>query len=380
LLAEANFLWPPAISFIARWNAKKHGNGFKAKMKWRQEAEVNRSRAFGLMLPFIAASFGQASGKLPAPRTDTAQHAPPSSEVTASPLSQDNVDSQREARYKMQVSVDEVRLTFHAVDKSGRPVDDLKRTDLDLFDNETGPGAIVALQLLKERPLRIAFLIDASGSVSGDLNRSRAIAMVAAKALMQNNGDQGLAIGFRRARDINQPWSSDFNAVADGIRQIGSRPDASLDGTSLFDALWSTCHFEFRQQQQDVQNILLLLSDGVDTSSHATLEQAVGACQQAHTSVFVLTSTTDLSDLSMGHRTLRKLTEETGGSVIQCGGSEVEVSHAIDALATDIRSEYQLFYRPQTLKRDGSFHRIVLVGPSRVAAIVGQSGYYALPK
>jgi hypothetical protein len=32
------------------------------------------------------------------------------------------------------------------------------------------------------------------------------------------------------------------------------------------------------------------------------------------------------------------------------------------------------------LKRDGSFHRIVLVGPPRVAAIVGQSGYYALPK
>ena len=33
----------------------------------------------------------------------------------------------------MQVSVDEVRLTFHAVDKSGRPVNDLKRADLDLL-------------------------------------------------------------------------------------------------------------------------------------------------------------------------------------------------------------------------------------------------------
>jgi Ca-activated chloride channel homolog len=197
---------------------------------------------------------------------------------------------------------------------------------------------------------------------------------------MQNKGDQGLAIGFRRARDINQPWSQDFNAVADGIRQIGSRPDASLDGTSLFDSLWSTCYYQFRGQQGDVQNILLLFSDGIDTSSHATLEQAVGACQQAHTSVFVLTSIPDLSDLSMGRRTLLKLTEQTGGSVVLCGGPEVEVLHAIDALATNIRSEYQLIYRPRSLKRDGSFHRIVLVGPPRVAAIVGQSGYYALPK
>ena len=341
---------------------------------------MNRSQAFKVMLSFIAVSFGQASGKLPAPRTDKAQHAPLSSEANASPLGQDSVDSKGDARYRMQVSVDEVRLTFHAVDKSGRPVNDLKQADLDLFDNEAGPGAIVALQVLKERPLRVGFLVDASGSVSDDLNRSRAIAIAAAKALMQNKGDHGLAIGFRRAREIDQPWSRDFNAVADGIRRIGSRPDASLDGTSLFDSLWSTCYYEFRGQAEDVQNILLLLSDGIDTSSHSTLEQAVGACQQAHTSVFVLTSTPDLSDLSMGHRTLRNLTEQTGGSVILCGGSEVEVSHAIDALATDIRNEYQLFYRPQNLKRDGSFHRIVLVGPPRVAAIVGQSGYYALPK
>jgi Ca-activated chloride channel homolog len=249
-----------------------------------------------------------------------------------------------------------------------------------VLHNGSGPGAIVALQMLKERPRHVGFLVDVSGSVSGDIGRSRTIAIAAAKALMQNKDDQGLAIGFRRARDISQPWSRDLKAVADGIRRIGSRPDASLDGTSLFDSLWSTCYYEFRGQQEDVQKILLLLSDGVDTSSHATLEQAVGACQQTHTSVFVLTSTPDLSELSTGHRTLRRITEQTGGSVIVCGASEVEVSHAIDALATDIRSEYQLFYRPQNLKRDGSFHRIVLVGPPRVAAIVGQSGYYALPK
>ena len=198
--------------------------------------------------------------------------------------------------------------------------------------------------------------------------------------LRRANESGRLAIGFRSVRDIREPWSRDLEAVVDGIRRIGSRPGASLDGTSLFDTLWSTCNYEFRGQQDAVQNILLLFSDGVDTTSQATLEQAVGACQQSHTSVFVLASTQDLSELCTGHRILRKITEQTGGSVIVCGASELEVDHAVDALATDIRSEYQLFYRPQKLKRDGSFHRIVLVGPPRVATIVGQSGYYALPK
>ena len=341
---------------------------------------MNRSRALKILLTVIAMGFGHTSGKVAPPGTGKAQHAAPSSEASASPLGQESVDSKNDSRYKMQVSVDEVRVAFYAVDRFGQPVNDLKPTDLDLFDNETGPGTIVALQTLKGRPLHVGFLVDASGSVSGDLSRNRTIAILAAKALMQKRGDQGVAIGFRRTRVIYQPWSSQFDTVAEGIRRIGSRLDATLDGTSLFDSLWSTCYYEFRGQQEDAQNILVLLSDGVDTASHATLEQAVGACQESHTSVFMLTSTQDGSNLSIGQRTLRKLTEQTGGSIIFCGGSKSEVSHAIDALATDVRSEYQLFYRPQNLKRDGSFHRIVLVGPARVAAIVGQSGYYALPK
>jgi len=339
---------------------------------------VNPARAPAVVLLLIAVSFGQTSTGQFAPPKDTTQRTPLPSASSA--VGRDTLTPEVDARYSMGVSVDEVRLTFHAIDQSGRPVEDLKLSDLDLFDNQAGPGTIVALRKMKGLSLRVGFLVDVSGSVSDDVGRSRMIAIAAAQALMQNEIDQGLVIEFRRARNIRRPWSRDLNAVTDGLRTIGLRPDGSLDGTSLFDSLWSTCYYDFRGEQERAENILLLLSDGVDTSSHGTLEQAVGACQQAHTSIFVLTSTSDLSDLSMGHRTLRKLTEQTGGSIIVCGGSEAEVRQAMNSLAADVRSEYLLFYRPKNLKRDGSFHRIVLVGPPRVADIVGQSGYYALPR
>jgi hypothetical protein len=73
-------------------------------------------------------------------------------------------------------------------------------------------------------------------------------------------------------------------------------------------------------------------------------------------------------------------TEQTGGSLVACDETEAEVTLTVEALAENIRSEYQLFYRPRNLKRDGQFHHITLVGPPRVARIVGQSGYYALTK
>jgi Ca-activated chloride channel family protein len=348
-------------------------------MKRCQEAKVSGFQAFMFLLLFIAGGFSQTSSQLTA-STGTAQHAPLLSGISATSLDQDSVSSGSDARYKMRVSIDEVRLTFHAMDKSGRPVDDLKAADVDLFDNEAGPGTIFALQRLKGRPLRVGFLVDTSGSVSGEIGRNRATAIAAAQALMQNKNDQGLVIGFRRVREIYQAWSSDSNAVADGIRRIGSRNEATVDGTSLFDSLWSTCYYEFRGQEEDAQNLILLFSDGVDTSSHATLEQTIGACQQSHTIVFVLGFSADRSDLSIGRDTLGKLTEQTGGGVTLSNGSEAEMRHALDSLAEEIRSEYQLFYRPKNLKRDGSFHRIVLTGPPRVATIIGQSGYYALPK
>jgi Ca-activated chloride channel homolog len=297
----------------------------------------------------------------------------------SSQASRAQLQAKADAGYNLRVSVDEVRLTFHAMDKLGQPISDLKLTDLDLFDNQNGPGTIADLQLLKDRPLRVGFLLDTSGSVSNDIAKSRTIATITAQALLRNASDQGLVASFRKTREIHQTWSRNVDDVTAGLRQIGTRHDSSLDGTSLFDAVWSTCFYEFREHGRDVQNVLLLFTDGVDTSSHAPLDQAVGACQQAHTSIFVLTSMAETSQQAEGSRALRTMAEQTGGSIIPCGGSEPEVRHAIDSLASDLRNEYQLFYRPRNLKRDGSFHRIVLVGPPRVASIIGQSGYYALP-
>ena len=74
-------------------------------------------------------------------------------------FTQTALNSQAAKPYNIEVSVDEIRVIFHASDASGQPVGDLTPSELDLFDNESGPGQIVAMQKLKERPLRIAFVV-----------------------------------------------------------------------------------------------------------------------------------------------------------------------------------------------------------------------------
>jgi Ca-activated chloride channel homolog len=52
-------------------------------------------------------------------------------------------------------------------------------------------------------------------------------------------------------------------------------------------------------------------------------------------------------------------------------------SFDLDTVELDLRNQYLLLYRPKTLIHNGAFHKIVLVGPERVANIVGTSGFYA---
>jgi hypothetical protein len=46
-------------------------------------------------------------------------------------------------------------------------------------------------------------------------------------------------------------------------------------------------------------------------------------------------------------------------------------------IQANLRNQYRLVYNPADLKRDGAFHRIVLLPPDRVATVQTRSGYYA---
>lgn len=290
---------------------------------------------------------------------------------------QAGMESKADTPYKLDVSVDEVSIVFHASDASGRPLVDLKPSELDLFDNEVGPGGIVALQKLGDRPLRVAFIVDTSSPVSTDLAKNRAIAMAAAQRLLRTEDDSGLVIGFRRSREIVQPWSHDLNAVMAGIQRISPGPPGSMDGTSVFDSPFSTCFYQFGKIDDRSENIVLLFSDGEDNASQTSLEQAVDACQHAHTAIYAIDGSPANGEKSTGPATLNKLAEQTGGRLIRGGVPEAEMNANLDGIESELREEYRLFYRPRNLKRDGSFHRIVLVGSARVASITAQSGYYA---
>lgn len=280
-----------------------------------------------------------------------------------------------EAPYHLRVTVDEVAVTFHASDAHGLPVDDLKLEEIDLFDNGHGPGRILALQQLRKGPTRLALLVDTSGSVAEGLLHTRAIASQAAQALLVDPIDSGLLVTFGKSRELLQPWTSNVGALTSSTRKIMA---SSSKGTGLYDALLSTCFHDLGKEENKAgRNVLLLFTDGEDTDSYATFEAAADACQSTNTAIYTFDTRTEAGTSELGQQSLRRLAEQTGGRFFAADKTDLEVRDDLQIIRSDLIDGYRLIYRPDPLKRDGSFHRIVLAGPQRVASIAAVSGFYA---
>ena len=83
---------------------------------------------------------------------------------------------QSKIQYKLQLPVDEVVLTFHAVDHHGLPINDLKANELHLLDGGSPPRRIVSFDTIVNRAMRIAILLDTSESMQQTVSASKRIA------------------------------------------------------------------------------------------------------------------------------------------------------------------------------------------------------------
>jgi VWFA-related protein len=55
---------------------------------------------------------------------------------------------------------------------------------------------------------------------------------------------------------------------------------------------------------------------------------------------------------------MKKLTQETGGRVIEVGNKIDKLRQAFDQISQELRSQYNIGYTPTNAARDGSFRKV----------------------
>ena len=287
--------------------------------------------------------------------------------------------TQSTAPYRLSVAVDEVSLTFHASDAHGLPINDLKLDELHLRDNGKPPRRILAFQFLQDFPIRAGILMDTSQSMDETRSSDRAIAIQYAQQLLRQQTDQAFVINFGFVSNLAQPWTRDTVALTQGIRNLKftAASASHTGGTALFDTIYRACLNQFGHIDNAASgNFILLFSDGEDNASHASLQLAVDTCQRSSTAIYAF-HPKPKADFSPGPAILAELTSKSGGRVFYDDDTEAAIDNDLLAIESDLRNQYRLVYKPADLKHDGSFHRVDLNEPDRVARIIIRSGYYA---
>ena len=103
---------------------------------------------------------------------------------------------------------------------------------------------------------------------------------------------------------------------------------------------------------------------------------AFDAAQIADAIVFVLLIADRGFWAGTGAGQMKKLSQETGGRMIDVGNNDKKLKEAFDQIATEMRSQYNIGYTPTNRVLDGSFRKLEIKTKENYK-IQNRAGYYA---
>ncbi len=237
--------------------------------------------------------------------------------------------------------------------------DNGRRVPIEFFTNE-------------DTPATIGLIVDASSSMRQKLGE--VVAATAALARSSNPEDEVFALRFND--DVQDAIGARrFLLAGEGAALSSAISAMRTEGrTALYDALIDG--LDRLADGSRPRKALVVISDGGDNASRATLEQVLARARASNAPIYTIGIYDEL-DMDKNPGVLKSLARETGGERF-LPHSAGELLQACMRIARDIRSGYTIGFVPPD--RDGNFHRIrVGIEPSdaRHLNIRTRPGYFA---
>jgi Ca-activated chloride channel homolog len=269
------------------------------------------------------------------------------------------------------ISVNEVSVVFTVTDKHNRYVKDLTKQDFAVLDDERPVINLRSFRRETDLPLQVGLLVDASNSIRDRFKFEQESAIEFLNQTIRPRYDRAFVVGFDVTPELTQDFTDDTNRLADGVRAM--RPGG---GTAMYDALYFACRDKLLKSPQNssVRRAIILVSDGEDNSSHVTREEAIAMALRANTIVYTIS--TSFPSGGSGDRVLQRIAEATGGRSFQ-PFQLTEVANAFAEIQDDLRSQYELSYRPDNLAHDGRYRTIAITALHKGLKVRSRNGYYA---
>ena len=271
----------------------------------------------------------------------------------------------------------EVVVPISVFDKKGKWVAGLRRENFRIYE-EGVEQTITDFESPSQLPLQVAVLMDTRSSVKRKLKFQQDSAIDFVLSVVAKSNDRALFATF----DSNVQLRTDFTRDTGDLNRAILAAKAGGD-TKLFDAVYRVCEEKMMLLPGDTRGIIIVITDGADTDSDHTLEQAIEMAQRANVTVFGV-STRNYTDISAGttknsvDKELDRLCSDTGGRTF-LPYQRLELALAFKDITENLTKQYIIYYEPKNEAKDGKFRRIYvdLVNVDGSADIKAKKGYFA---
>jgi VWFA-related protein len=268
--------------------------------------------------------------------------------------------------------VTRVNILFTVTDKKGRFVTDLGKDDFSIVEGKK-PQVIQQFTAESDLPLRLAVLVDTSNSIREQFRFEQEAAIRFMQSVVRPKEDRMMLVSFDSVAELVQDLTGDMKKLEAGIK--GMRPGG---GTSMYDAIYFAAKEKLMldQPRDKFRRAMIVISDGDDTASRYTRDQALEMAQKADVVIYAISTNTKRDALD-GDKVLQYICDETGGQAFFPFKVE-DLDQSFENIANELRHQYNIFYRPEPLKADGLYHPVTVKVKTRKDLVVrARRGYYA---
>ena len=262
----------------------------------------------------------------------------------------------------VKIPVRRVRLPITVTDKKGQFVPGLTKEDFQILEDKV-PQTIETFSddLSQTTPLYVAVLMDTSPSTAGKLKFQQESAMNFIQTVVKPRKDRVLFGTFDDSITLLQDFTDKLDLLDKavyGVKKMGTQ-------TALYDAIWQFCDEKMRSVPG--RRVLLIVTDGEDTYSRASIRDAIDIAQRTETTIFSISTKAGFLATVPGveagqvadtkDRYLQTLSEETGG-IAFFTGDMLSLERSFTKIAKELRAQYLVTYDPTNKAYDGSFRKI----------------------
>jgi Ca-activated chloride channel homolog len=313
----------------------------------------------------------------PVPSPDPDQ--PAKSQGSAAPQSAASQSTGPEAigreggKYTLHEDAYEVRLNATVLDSSGRSIQTLDKSAFTVYEDGV-PQTINSFRH-EDLPVSLGLLIDSSGSM---YDKRQAVDKASLDFVrLSNPEDEEFLVDFSWEAFIDQDFTNNIDKLQQGLSYIKSG-----GGTAIYDALVASADYLAKNAKHPKQ-VLLVVTDGEDNASSATLEQTIRRIQDLDGPVIycvglLFGEDTDRRESRHARRVLETLAEQTGGAAY-FPKSVKDVDAIAAEVAQDIRTQYTISYHSTKSPTLGGYREVHVEAKAKSfgrLSVRTRSGYY----